>query len=380
MHEGHSDLGPTEPSAVRPLPTDPQISAASAQARVGWTCLALGVLSLVVVRDFVATVVLASWFAIVLWSWREKLVGHWNRPGLVSTLLTAALLFAFLVPLGILGASIGIALVGWSQAGLDALKSGNFNTVIDFVLGRDSGAPGSANQRISDLIREGAHSLPQVLVGVGAVLGVVTDFIVKVLLFVVGVYSFLVHGRRILRFIDRVSPFSESQTQKLIQVYAQTGKGMLVGVFLVMLVHGVIAGIGYLIIGIPRALELGGLTAVASLVPAIGTGIVWIPITLAMAVTGQVSRAIATLVLGLAIGGVDNLVRPWLSKLGEVPLNTFPLFVAIFGGVAALGPSGLLLGPLVLALAKATAELYMAQKEQRRARALEFEEDAASSS
>lgn len=365
MQEGRSDLGPTEPtepSTVRPLPAEPERSSSPSRARIGWTCLALAFVSLVLVRDFMATVVLASWFAVVLWSWRDKLVKRWGRPAATASFLTVALLVAFLVPLGVLGVSIGIAIAGWAQAGIEAARSGNFNAIIDFLLGREKGGAAAGGGRLTDLVREAARTLPSVLAGVGAVLGGLADFIVKTFLFIVGVYSFLVYGRQIRRFTEQVSPFSAAQTRRFMDIYGQTGRGMLVGVFLVMLMHGVIAGIGYLVIGIPRALELGGLTAIASLVPAIGTGIVWLPITVVMAITGQVGRAIATFVLGLAIGTIDNVMRPWLSRLGEVPLPTFALFVAMFGGVAALGPSGLLLGPLLLAFAKTAAELYMEQK------------------
>jgi predicted PurR-regulated permease PerM len=135
----------------------------------------------------------------------------------------------------------------------------------------------------------------------------------------------------------------------------------LVGVLLVVIIHGIVATIGYSIVGIGRAFELGALTAAAGLVPAIGTGLVWVPLAIVLLATGHVGQAIGVTVVGLIVGSADNLLRPWLSKLGNVPLPTLPLFVAFFGGITTLGPSGLLLGPLLFALAKATIEIWVGE-------------------
>jgi predicted PurR-regulated permease PerM len=140
--------------------------------------------------------------------------------------------------------------------------------------------------------------------------------------------------------------------------YADTGRGILVGVFAVVILHGIVASIGYAIIGIARAVELGALTAVAGMVPAVGTALVWVPLAIALAVTGHVQQAIFVVVVGLIVGSVDNLLRPWLSRLGRVPLATLPMFVAFFGGISTFGPSGILLGPLLFAWAKQAVDLY----------------------
>jgi predicted PurR-regulated permease PerM len=136
----------------------------------------------------------------------------------------------------------------------------------------------------------------------------------------------------------------------------------LIGVFLVVVLHGIVATIGYFIVGLGRAIELGALTAAAGLIPAIGTGLVWVPLALVLLATGHVGQAIGVTIVGVIVGLVDNLFRPWLSKLGRVPLPTVPLFIAFFGGVTTFGPSGLLLGPLLFAWGKTAIDLYVSEK------------------
>jgi predicted PurR-regulated permease PerM len=83
----------------------------------------------------------------------------------------------------------------------------------------------------------------------------------------------------------------------------------------------------------------------------VGTGLVWVPIALGLFFTDRPVRAAILVVLGVAvIGSVDNLLRPVFSRWGALKLPLFLLFVSVFGGLAAFGTWGALLGPLVLRL------------------------------
>ena len=200
------------------------------------------------------------------------------------------------------------------------------------------------------------------LAGVSKAFQVVSEAVVEMFLFVLFVYGLFANGRRTHAWIVRVTPFDPQATSALMRAYVETGRGILVGVFLIVIIHGIVSTIGYALVGVPHALELGGLTALAGVVPGLGTGLVWVPLALVLALTGHVGQAGLVLVVGVVVGSADNVLRPWLSKLGEVPLPTLPLFVAFFGGIAVFGASGLLLGPLLFAMGKRALELYAAPR------------------
>jgi predicted PurR-regulated permease PerM len=100
-------------------------------------------------------------------------------------------------------------------------------------------------------------------------------------------------------------------------------------------------------------LVLGLLTLVVSIIPSVGTALVWGPVALGLALTG---RPVAAAVLAgfgfIVIGSLDNILKPMLAKWGHLQLSTFLVLVGMLGGLVVVGPWGLLLGPLVLRLAK----------------------------
>ena len=138
---------------------------------------------------------------------------------------------------------------------------------------------------------------------------------------------------------------------RLRDAFQETGRGLLIGVGLTCLVQGLVGAIAYLCLGVPRWYALGVLTAFCSLIPIVGTAIVWIPITIGFFLQQSYLKAILLIVIGVVIiGSVDNLLRPIFSKLGSFQMSTLLLLLAIFGGLELLGAWGALLGPLIVRL------------------------------
>jgi predicted PurR-regulated permease PerM len=323
---------------------------------LAWLTLGLGVLCLYVGFDLVGTVVFASWLVTTFYPLYLRF-SRKIKPTVAALSLTATILISIVAPLVAAGIILGSRLVDLGGQVLALWQSGYFRSLTGSLLEE----PG-AKIRLGDVYRELAHATPTLLAGLGRIVGILSDIGIKSFLFVLLVYGFFIRGRLLKEWIARASPLGDRPTRELMRTYADTGRGILVGVFAVVILHGIVASIGYAIIGIARAVELGALTAIAGMVPAVGTALVWAPLAVVLAASGHVKQAIFVLVVGLIVGSVDNLLRPWLSKLGRVPLDTVPMFVAFFGGIATFGPSGVLLGPLLFAWAKRAVELYAQSK------------------
>lgn len=171
-------------------------------------------------------------------------------------------------------------------------------------------------------------------------------------------YALLVEGERAYAWIEERGPLRLEITKRMSNAFYEAGRGLLVGTGLTALVQGVICGITYAVLGVPRAVLLGLLSVVGALIPITGPAIVWIPVAAGLALTGHpVKAAILVGVSLVLVGTVDNVMRPWLSQRAHVGLSGTVVLIAIFGGMVAFGAWGLLLGPLVVRLAKEALEI-----------------------
>ncbi len=184
-----------------------------------------------------------------------------------------------------------------------------------------------------------------------SIAGAAVAAIVGLFLYFGGAYALLVDGERLWRWAQSNSPLSTNASQRLGTAFHETGRGLLIGVGLTSLMQGLVATIIYASLGVPRSWVLGPITGLASVIPFVGTALVWAPIALGLFLTGRPGRGVLLLVLGVAvIGTVDNLLRPLFARWGALQMPAFLVFVSVFGGLAAFGTWGALLGPLVLRL------------------------------
>jgi predicted PurR-regulated permease PerM len=153
----------------------------------------------------------------------------------------------------------------------------------------------------------------------------------------------------------------------LFSEFRRVGRTVLVGIAGSGLAQGLLATFGFWISGAPEPLFFGALTAVASLVPAIGAGLVWLPVGIGLIASGHPGRGILELIWGAAIVGAfcDYIIRPALvGRSGALP--SILTFAALLGGVQTFGLKGLVVGPVVMSLAVAVLRLYAVEVRDRR--------------
>jgi predicted PurR-regulated permease PerM len=300
-----------------------------------------------------APLLLASWMAMVVRPLHARLVRRVKGSGRAAAVVTVLLVVLSLAPLVVMSLSlIGAAadLVARAQS------SGGVREALQTLLASESMPAGNpiSPDRL-ELDTQQVMGFAQRLGG-GALNAVTTFFgaataaTIAAFVFVYGFYTFLVDSRRCHAWIVDHSPLQRWQTLRLSAAYAETGRGLLIGVGLTALVQGGVATIGYVVIGVPQALVFGLVTVFAALIPSVGAGLVWAPLTLGLAVGGRMGEAVAVLVLGCVISVADNFIRPMLTRHARLELPTFLLFVAMLGGIAMFGTWGLLLGPLCVRL------------------------------
>ena len=148
--------------------------------------------------------------------------------------------------------------------------------------------------------------------------------------------------------------------ERFIGIVRATIKGSVV----VGLVQGALGAITFWIVGIPSVLLLGVIMAIASLLPAIGPAIVWGPAALYLLATGAIWEGVVVLISGVAvIGMADNILRPILVGR-DTGIPDWLILITTLGGIALMGLSGIVVGPLVAGLFIAGWSILAEQRDE----------------
>jgi predicted PurR-regulated permease PerM len=183
----------------------------------------------------------------------------------------------------------------------------------------------------------------------------------------VTMYFVLTHWGSATTAAQQTLPLRPDYTRRLLEEFRVVGRTTLLGTVVSGFTQGVLATIGYWIAGMPHPLFFGAATAVASLVPAVGTMLVWIPSGIVLILLGHVWKGGVLLAWGaLIITSLnDYVIRPRLVGQ-QAGVSALATFIALFGGVEALGLKGLIVGPVVMSVAIVVLRLYAEEERERR--------------
>lgn len=309
-----------------------------------------------------ALVLLPYWTPLVLSIWIGQMLRRGIRPltrlsggrQRAAALLTVALVAVILVPLAL----IGISLVGEA---IDLAKrlaaSSEVRTMFEKLVtdGATTHDGESPTPNPLQLIMQHGNRAWSVI---SMVFAVAAEVVLGLFVFISSTYVVLADGPRAYHWLERHAPMEQRTLKRFAHAFMETGHGLFIGVGGAGLAQSIVATIAYYVIGVPEPLVLGLLTLAASVVPSVGTAFVWVPVTIGLALTGRTDAAIGLGVVGVGvIGTIDNVVRPFLARWGKLELPAFLIMVSMFGGLALVGAAGIILGPLVLRLAKEAVDI-----------------------
>jgi predicted PurR-regulated permease PerM len=171
-------------------------------------------------------------------------------------------------------------------------------------------------------------------------------------------FFFLKDGRSLLRRILYYMPLSSEDEARMVGKFVSVTRATVKGTLLIGVVQGGLAGIAFAIAGIPGAAFWGTIMAVLSIIPGVGTALVWVPAVVYLLAIGHVGAGIGLgLWCGAVVGTVDNLMRPWLvGRDTEMP--DLLILLGTLGGIVLFGAVGVIIGPIVAALFVTVWEIY----------------------
>jgi predicted PurR-regulated permease PerM len=320
----------------------------------------LAVALFLILRPFLVPILWSMLVAFLLYPVHRAL-GHrlGGRYGLTALLLTALTTIVLIAPLPLLAlafASQAADLFGRVQKLVAASGIAGAGDVLDIpivsrALGWAEAMAPVDSQQIHGWLMSGLQSLLQGLVAVSGsfVVGALNALVgLGIMLFLL--FFFLRDGDQMLATAVRLIPMTPERRGQLVDHVAAVTRAVVFGSLFTALVQGLLVGVGFALVGLPSPVVFGAVAAVASLIPFVGTALVWVP---AVGVLFLQGRWIAALFLAAwsvaVVSSADNVVRP-LFISGRAQISTLPVFLGLLGGVTAFGPIGLVVGPVVVAL------------------------------
>ena len=201
------------------------------------------------------------------------------------------------------------------------------------------------------LSKENISSIASILPGIGQFLmGGISSFAVNLFVLVFVLYFMLIGGTKMEQYIYELLPFSDSNKKHVMNEINMIVRANAIGIPLLAIIQGALATLGYYLFDAPSALLFGFLTCFATVIPIVGTTLVWFPLAAYMAISGDWPHAIGLLLYcGLIVTNIDNLIRFILQKKMA---DTHPL-ITIFGvviGLSLFGFMGVIFGPLLISI------------------------------
>ncbi|MDD5152480.1 MAG: AI-2E family transporter [Candidatus Pacebacteria bacterium] len=186
----------------------------------------------------------------------------------------------------------------------------------------------------------------------------VTKIFMSLCVFLISLYYFIKDGAKMKKALLVLSPLDDVYDEMILNKLERSATSVVRGSLFIALIQGTVASIGFALFGIPQPVFWGSVAAFTSFIPGFGTSIVLVPAIIFLFFTHQTFQGFGLLIWAVsAVGLVDNFLAPHLIGRG-MELHPLLVLLAVLGGIAFFGPSGLILGPLVVSLLFALLEVH----------------------
>jgi predicted PurR-regulated permease PerM len=326
--------------------------------------VAVSLVFVFMIRGYLKALFLAVVFSAMatpLYRWIRAKVG--GRQAMASALTLLVLVFLVILPLlGFLGIVAAQAVeltenvVPWVQEKIKD-PSGLHFTLPSWVPFQDKLAP--YTKQIAAKLGEAAGSIGRFLFNsISAGTRGTATFFLNLFIMLYAMFFFLMRGESMRGSLLAYSPLSDEDKNRLIDKGISVARATIKGTLVIGIVQGALGGIGLAVAGIKGAAFWATVMAVLSIIPAVGTALVWIPAVIYLLMTGHIAAGIGLGVWSAAVvGSVDNLLRPRLVG-GDTEMPDLLILLSTLGGLSMFGAVGLIIGPVLAGLFLTVWEIY----------------------
>jgi len=325
------------------------------------------ILVLILLSTFISSVVFAVVLAIICSPLQDRLErlfrGRDTLAALVTTFLAALIV---VIPILLLLSALTSQTVQLFQdlqewvtgGGMQRLESHPLVHRMEMWIFRLAPTSGINLDDFKEQLAEISKTLPGSVLGQGAeIIANTFGFISRFFIMIFITFYLMRDGKKMTAHFKLLLPLRDQQKDQIVDKIRAVAKSVVLGSFLTAVSQGVVGGIGLSIAGIP-GIFWGAITAFASLVPLVGTGLVYAPASVYLLILGKWKYAVFLAAWGVfVLNPIDNFVRPYFMQ-GTAKMSPFLLFLAIVGGIFYFGLAGIVYGPLIFAFAVVVLHIY----------------------
>jgi len=315
------------------------------------------------IRSFLMAIFLAGIFSALarpLYKRFEGWYGGRRIPASLSTLLL--IVIVVIVPLGVLmgivttqAIKVGQAVTPWIQEQI--AQPGEFHKLLSSLPFYEELAPygdfiwRKAGELIGSVSQFLISNLSTATMGAVNIL-----FMAFAMLYTM--FFFLMDGDKLLAKILYYLPLQDQDEKRMLEKFTSVTRATLKGTAVIGILQGSLAGFAFWVVGIPSAVFWGTIMAVLSIIPGIGTALVWGPAVIILAAGGSYMKAGGLgIFCAVVVGSIDNLLRPILVGK-DTQMHELMIFFGTLGGIVMFGIMGMIIGPIVAALFITIWEIY----------------------
>jgi predicted PurR-regulated permease PerM len=331
--------------------------------------IVLAYLAFLVFEPFLGSLAWAVVLVVVSYPAYAWLARRW-RPAAAAAVCTLGVTLILIVPmLLVMGAFVrqGVEAVQSVQRGI---ANGHFAWVNDLWVKIQLRFPGANAEDLGTVLnRYGEQAAGFVAGRLGAILRNVAEFLFHLGVTILAMFYLYVDGERIVERLRELLPFEEPHRGRMISesrdlIFASVTSSLAAAV-----AHGLLGGLAFGITGVTAPIFWGVMMGFFSLVPVVGSALIWGPAAISLMVSGHLGRGILlAIICGVIVGLVDNVIRPWMIS-GRAQMSGLVIFISVLGGVSVFGMLGIVLGPIIIATAASLLDLYMPSEPPRHAHA-----------
>jgi predicted PurR-regulated permease PerM len=190
------------------------------------------------------------------------------------------------------------------------------------------------------------------------------SFLVDLFILLFALFFMFRDGESILRALRHLIPFEKNIQDEMVKESRDLILASVAVALLIAAIQGVLGGTAFALTRLPAPVFMGVLIAFFSIVPVVGSALIWAPAALWLGLNGSWGKAILVVIICGGVAGLaDNLVRPLLLR-NRTRLNDLLLFISILGGLQVFGLLGLVAGPTIVAAALGVFRVYMQHRDE----------------
>lgn len=332
----------------------------------------LGTVSLYIIKDYIGLFLVAIVITMVFEPLYLKLHQLVKQPALASIITTISVIFLGLIPLAlIITLAIGQAVITINSFQKDLDPN---NPIIQFIVTFVTQIQANTSGQFENLSLDSQTNLPGLLSSSLSTLSTLLfknvfplisysiQAIAQTIFFFIFISYLFPFRRKMFQAFAQISPLGKAEHQRLVDKFEAITIGTMKSIVIVGFFQGFLGAIMLSILKFPAAVFWGMIMAVASMIP-LGSGIIWIPLSIYLALTGQFIQAIILFAWGtVIISSTDNIIRAKLFSKGNAQLPEILTLLSFIGGISTFGFLGIIYGPAIVGLFYTALTIYHEQK------------------